>query len=104
MSKNTIIGLVLIVAILIGWSVIFGPSKADKAKMKRQQDSLYKIETEQRKLSSDLEEKARCFVVFSSNSVFGLFDFWRWWLLLIVFLRWFCCALEASNEFKEKSL
>ena len=48
MNRNTIIGLVLIVAILIGWSVIFGPSKEEKAKMKRHNDSLYQVMKEQR--------------------------------------------------------
>jgi len=46
MNRNTIIGLVLIVAILVGWSLIFGPSKEQKLKMQREHDSLVKVENE----------------------------------------------------------
>ncbi|MBN2273073.1 MAG: membrane protein insertase YidC [Bacteroidales bacterium] len=40
MDKNSIIGILLIAAILIVWSVVFGPDKKEMAERKRVQDSL----------------------------------------------------------------
>lgn len=46
MNKNTIIGIVMIIAILIVWNLIFGPSKEDLAKRKRYYDSVQKVNKE----------------------------------------------------------
>jgi YidC/Oxa1 family membrane protein insertase len=40
MDKNSILGILLIAAILIVWSIVFGPDKKEMAERKRQQDSL----------------------------------------------------------------
>ena len=52
MSKNTIIGILLIVGILVVFGIINQPSKEQKLKMQHQQDSLFKAEKEQRKQDS----------------------------------------------------
>ena len=48
MDKNSILGLVLIGGILIGWLVLNGPSKEELRKQKQQHDSLAKVEVVER--------------------------------------------------------
>lgn len=44
LDKNTILGLVLIMAIFIGWGIWTSPSKEEKARMKHQQDSIAQVQ------------------------------------------------------------
>ncbi len=44
MDKNSVIGLVIIAAIILGYSIFFGPSAEEKAAMLQQQDSLARVE------------------------------------------------------------
>jgi len=44
LDKNTIIGLVLIMAVFIGWGIYSSPSKEQKAAMKHQQDSMIQVQ------------------------------------------------------------
>jgi len=46
MDRNTIIGILLITGLLIGYSVLMKPSEAQIREMKRQQDSLDRVRTE----------------------------------------------------------
>jgi YidC/Oxa1 family membrane protein insertase len=55
MDKNTIIGLVLIFAIFIAWSVWMSPSKEDIEKQKRIQDSLVMVQMRKDSLNQALE-------------------------------------------------
>ena len=52
MNKNTIIGIILIVGILVVFSIINKPSKEELQKIQRQHDSIAKIDKEQRKQDS----------------------------------------------------
>jgi len=56
MNKNTIIGLVLIFALFIGFSYLQSPSKEEIAKKQKHQDSLIKVEKEKRLLSDSLSK------------------------------------------------
>ncbi len=47
MNKNTIIGIVLIFALMIGYSIMMSPSKEEIAAKKREQDSLYFLRQQQ---------------------------------------------------------
>ncbi len=55
MDRNTIIGLVLIAAILIGYQVITAPSKEEVARFQRQQDSLAQVELQAEELRAKQE-------------------------------------------------
>lgn len=57
MDKNTIIGLVLIFAIFIAWSVWMSPSKEDIEKQKRIQDSLVMVQMRKDSLNQALEKQ-----------------------------------------------
>ena len=63
MDKNTITGLLLIIAILIGYSIWSSPSKEEIARMQRQRDSIFNAnQEEQARLKEELrksEEQAR---------------------------------------------
>ena len=48
MDKNSILGLVLIGGILIGWLILNGPSKEELLKQRQRQDSLAKVEMAER--------------------------------------------------------
>ena len=50
MDRNSIIGIVLIAAILIVWSVVFSPNKKEMEERKRQQDSLALVLQQQEEL------------------------------------------------------
>ena len=47
MDKNTLVGLLLIGAIVIGFSILNGPSDADLAESKRLRDSIEQVEAVQ---------------------------------------------------------
>lgn len=47
MNKNTIIGIVLIFALMIGYSIMMSPSKEEIAAKRRTQDSLYAVKQQQ---------------------------------------------------------
>lgn len=55
MDRNTIIGLVLIAAILIGYQVITAPSAEEMARYQRQQDSLAQVELQAEDLRAKQE-------------------------------------------------
>ena len=44
MDRNTIIGLVIIIGILIGYNILTTPTKEEQEAFKRKQDSLIEIE------------------------------------------------------------
>lgn len=48
MDRNSIIGIILIAAILVVWSIVFGPNKKEMEERKRQQDSLALVLQQQR--------------------------------------------------------
>ncbi len=48
MDKNQIIGIIIIVAMLIGYGIYTQPTKEELAQMKKQQDSIRQAQTEQR--------------------------------------------------------
>ena len=54
MNKNSIIGIILIIGILVGWSIWVTPSKEEIAKQKHYQDSIYNVQRERA-----LEEQKR---------------------------------------------
>ena len=55
MDKNTITGLLLIMAILIGYSVLTSPSKEEVARMQRQRDSILQVnQEEQTRLNEEM--------------------------------------------------
>ncbi|MEO8590911.1 MAG: membrane protein insertase YidC [Flavobacteriales bacterium] len=53
MDRNSIIGIVLIVAILFGYTLYVQPSAAEEARMQHEQDSLANIEFEKRALEQE---------------------------------------------------
>jgi len=56
MDKNTLVGLLLIGAIVIGFSILNGPSDADLAESKRLRDSIEQVEAVQQEV---IEEQAQ---------------------------------------------
>ncbi len=61
MDRNSIIGIILIAAILIVWSIVMGPDKRELEQRKRQQDSLalvLKQQAEQQKLLQTVTDSA----------------------------------------------
>jgi YidC/Oxa1 family membrane protein insertase len=52
-DKNTLIGLLLIFGILIGFSILNKPSKEEKERMQREQDSLRELSVQQQELKTD---------------------------------------------------
>ena len=46
MDKNSLIGIILILAVLIGWSVWMTPSKEELAQQRHIQDSIYRSNRE----------------------------------------------------------
>ena len=57
MDKNTIIGLVLIFAIFIAWSIWMSPSKEDVEKQKRIHDSLVMVQMKKDSIAQALEKQ-----------------------------------------------
>ena len=56
MDKNTLLGLLLIGAIVIGFGILNGPSKEDLAEQKRIRDSIEQVEGVQQEV---IEEQAQ---------------------------------------------
>ena len=46
MNKNSIIGIVLIIGILVGWTIWVTPSKEEIARQRQRQDSIYQANRE----------------------------------------------------------
>jgi YidC/Oxa1 family membrane protein insertase len=60
MDRNTIIGLILIAAIMIGYSIYTSPSKEELEAIKRQQDSIAAVHRAAREVAEkELEQKAK---------------------------------------------
>ena len=59
MNRNTIIGLLLIFGIFIGWSLWMKPSEEELAKQKREQDSIAAIRYTQDSLRAIQEQQAQ---------------------------------------------
>lgn len=57
MDKNTIIGLVIIFLILIGFSYLTKPSEEQVREMQRQQDSIARVEQRRRELAAEQQQK-----------------------------------------------
>ena len=62
MDKNSIIGILIIAAILIVWGVVFGPDKTDMEQRQRQQDSLALVlqqQAEQQQINQTIADSAQ---------------------------------------------
>ena len=46
MNKNSVIGIILILGILVGWSIWVTPSKEEIARQREYQDSIYRANRE----------------------------------------------------------
>ncbi len=46
MDKNSVIGLVIIAAIILGYSIFFGPSPEEQARIRQEQDSIAQVESQ----------------------------------------------------------
>ena len=75
MDKNTVTGLVLIFAILIGYSILTRPSKEEIARMERRRDSIAQVNrNEQARLAEEmrLEEEQAQLTVLDTNATDSL--------------------------------
>ena len=68
MNKNTIIGLILILGIMITFSILTSPSKEEMAKMKREKDSLAEIKKQNEQINSDSIAKLKDNNIASNSS------------------------------------
>ncbi|MBK9289972.1 MAG: hypothetical protein IPN38_20580 [Flavobacteriales bacterium] len=59
MDRNSIIGLVLIAAILIGYQIYTAPSPEQVAQMQREQDSLAQVEIQQKERQAQQAQVAQ---------------------------------------------
>ena len=64
MDRNSIIGIILIAAILIVWSLVFGPKKKEMEARKRQQDSLALVlqQQQEQKLMQQLTDSVKAVI------------------------------------------
>jgi YidC/Oxa1 family membrane protein insertase len=69
MDRNTIIGLLLITAIIIGWMIFATPSEAERKRMQAQQDSIAHVqkETEAKKIAEQKKNTTTIPVAADSN-------------------------------------
>lgn len=58
MDKNSVIGLVIIAAIILGYSIFFGPTPEEQAAQKRMQDSIAQVEALIKQSEIDAAENA----------------------------------------------